>query len=116
MSKLTCPLCGREMTAIETHAGRGELYCGHCDLTIGGNEAKTPDELEALLRQRTCHTVSMDCFGNPPYNQSGLNGNSPACGCSECGAPWSTMGVFRGNQLRHNFKACPICGRRVVGA
>ena len=62
----------------------------------------------------TCHTVAMDCFGNPPYNTSGLNGNSTACGCSECGAPWSTMGIFRGNQLKHNFKACPICGRKVV--
>ena len=69
----------------------------------------------ATVGRGTCHTVSMDCFGNPPYNQSGLNGNDPACGCSECGAPWSTTGLFRGNKLRHNFKACPICGRRIVG-
>lgn len=70
------------------------------------------DFLERLVE--TCHTVPMDCFGNPPYNQSGLAGNSTAVGCSECGAPWSTMGIFRGNQLKHNFKACPICGRRVA--
>ena len=44
-----CPLCGRDMTAIETYPGRGELYCGHCDLTIGGNNAKTPEELIALM-------------------------------------------------------------------
>ena len=44
-----CPLCGRNMTAIETYPGRGELYCGHCDLTIGGNDAKTPEELIALM-------------------------------------------------------------------
>ena len=44
-----CPLCGRNMTAVETHPGRGELYCGHCDLTIGGNDAKTPEELIALM-------------------------------------------------------------------
>lgn len=44
-----CPLCGRDMTAIETHSGRGELYCDHCDLTIGGNDAKTPEELMALM-------------------------------------------------------------------
>lgn len=44
-----CPLCGRDMTAIETYPGRGELYCGHCDLTIGGNDAKTPEELIALM-------------------------------------------------------------------
>ena len=44
-----CPICGREMTAIETHPGRGELYCGKCDLTIGGNEAKTPEELQEIV-------------------------------------------------------------------
>lgn len=44
-----CPLCGRNMTAIETYPGRGELYCGHCDLAIGGNDAKTPEELIALM-------------------------------------------------------------------
>jgi len=49
MNDKPCPICGREMTAIETYAGRGELYCGHCDLTIGGNEAKTPGELQALM-------------------------------------------------------------------
>lgn len=75
----------------------------------------TPEQaIEATLGQGTCHTVGMDCFGNPPYNQSGLHGNSTACGCSECGAPWSVVGLFRGNALSHNFKACPICGRRVV--
>lgn len=65
------------------------------------------------LGREKCRTVSMDCFGNPPYNESGLNGNSTAVGCSECGAPWSTCGLFRGNQLKHNFKACPICGREI---
>lgn len=74
----------------------------------------TPEQaIEATLGRGKCHTVSMDCFGNPPYNKSGLNGNSTACGCSECGAPWSTCGMFRGNKLKHNFNACPICGREV---
>lgn len=53
MNDKPCPLCGREMTAIDTYPGKVELYCGNCDLTIGSNEAKTPDELEALpLRGR----------------------------------------------------------------
>ena len=69
--------------------------------------------VETTLGRGKCKTVSMDCFGNPPYNMSGLSGNSTAVGCSECGAPWSTCGLFRGNQLKHNFKACPICGREV---
>ena len=69
---------------------------------------------DALAKMETCHAVSMDCFGNPPYNQSGLNGNDIVLGCSECGVPWSTSGIFRGNFLKHNFKACPLCGRRVV--
>lgn len=49
--KEPCPLCGRDMIAIETHVGRGELYCGHCDLTIGGNDAKTPQELIELMNR-----------------------------------------------------------------
>ena len=77
----------------------------------------TPEQAIGMtLGSGECRTVAMDCFGNPPYNTSGLNGNSTACGCSECGAPWSTVGMFRGNRLKHNFKACPICGRKVVGA
>lgn len=80
------------------------------EATLGATDAK-PTQAES---SGECHTVSMDCFGNPPFNQSGLNGNSTACGCSECGAPWSTCGLFRGNALRHNFKACPICGAKVV--
>ena len=40
------------MTAIETYPGRGELYCGNCDLVIGGNEAKTPAELQAITKDR----------------------------------------------------------------
>lgn len=43
--QLTCPLCGHEMTAIETYPGRGELYCGKCGLTIGGSEPMTLEEL-----------------------------------------------------------------------
>jgi len=76
----------------------------------------SPEQAVEMVDEReACHTVLMDCFGNPPYNKSGLNGNDVACGCSECGAPWSTMGVFRGNKLKHNFKACPLCGRKVIG-
>ena len=75
---------------------------------------RTPIQaVEISLGRGKCKTVSMDCFGNPPFNMSGLNGNSTAVGCSECGAPWSTCGLFRGNALKHNFKACPICGREV---
>ena len=90
MSEKPCPLCGREMTAIETYAGRGELYCGKCDLTIGGNEAKTPDELMKLLEQRTCeveycadfmgwHCKSCDTLW------MGLRDQKPSY-CMRCGA------------------------------
>ena len=95
---MLCPLCGREMTAIETYAGRGELYCGHCDLTIGGNEAKTPDELVALLEQRTCKDVA-----EPPSD--GTFWPAPHFECSKCGHKHVSMSyVF----------FCPNCGRRVV--
>ena len=107
MSEMTCPLCGREMTAIETHPGRGELYCGHCDLTIGGNEAKTPDELVALLGQRTCHIVKTwtdsDYADHWRYS------------CSECGYQIEVgeRDVATGNPISHaNF--CWNCGRKVI--
>ena len=74
----------------------------------------TPEQaIAATVGRGMCRTVLMDCFGNPPFNKSGLNGNDVVCGCSECGAPWGTTGLFRGNKIRHNFKACPICGRTV---
>lgn len=79
------------------------------------SHSTTPEEaVDFIVGPKTCHAVGMDCFGNPPYNQTGLNGNDPAIGCSECGAPWSTCGLFRGTQMSHNFVACPICGRRIV--
>ena len=85
------------------------------DMLFIDNEIISPeDTVDVTVGRETCHTVLMDCFGNPPYNKSGLNGNDIACGCSECGVPWSTMGIFRGNKLKHNFKACPLCGRKVV--
>ena len=43
-----CPLCGREMTAIKTYSGNGELYCVSCDLAICVNNAKTLEELKTL--------------------------------------------------------------------
>ena len=41
------------------------------------------ERLSDILGSGECETISMDCFGNPPFNQTGLNGNSTACGCSE---------------------------------
>lgn len=120
-----CPFCGGEAVIAQSDAGCWSVVCKRCNTGIFRPRCN-PDEwnayateaeaIEAWNRraERTCHTVSMDCFGNPPFNTSGFNGNSTACGCSECGAPWSTMGIFRGNQLSHNFRACPICGAKVV--
>ena len=102
MSEMTCPLCGQEMAAIETYAGRGELYCDHCDLTIGGNEAKTPDELMALLEQRTCHF-------NVVINQDpSRRGRGNICECDKCGYQCA-----RGFIEDERFKYCPNCGKRI---
>ena len=106
MSDKPCPLCGREMTAIESYAGRGELYCGHCDLTIGGNEAKTPDELMALLGQRTC----VDTDDDPNDFK-----------CSSCGArsyiqandTYTTVLDDHVTILK-KFNYCPNCGKQIV--
>ena len=107
MSEITCPLCGREMTAIEAYPGYGELYCVYCDLTIGGNEAKTPDELKALLEQRTCKNIGDGTFV-----------------CSECGAYVQITDVGRSfldesgkrwywTSNKHKFRHCPNCGKRI---
>ena len=100
-----CGADGRMLVAWDAGADREHM------LTL---TRLTPSQaVEMALGGGKCKTVSMDCFGNPPFNTSGLSGNNTAVGCSECGAPWSTCGLFRGNQLKHNFKACPICGREV---
>ena len=93
MNDKPCPLCLREMTAIETHAGRGELYCVHCDLVIGGNEAKTPDELMGLLRLMTCSNISK-------YTN--------VFKCSACGFEYDFVtDPYQGPHY------CPNCGRRI---
>lgn len=48
-----CPLCGEQPVALETHPGYGELYCGNCDLVLGGNNAMTPEELTERWNRRT---------------------------------------------------------------
>ena len=75
----------------------------------------TPEMAIDVTLHETCHVILMDCFGNKPFNRTGLAGNDVTCGCSECGAPWGRLSIFRGNMLKHNFSACPICGRRVAG-
>ena len=81
------------MTALETHAGRGELYCGNCDLTIGGNEAKTPDELMRILGRGECENA---CRGH------GFT-------CSICG--YGERFVRNDSIELPNF--CPNCGKAV---
>ena len=82
-----CPFCGGEVTAIETHPGRGELYCGKCDLVMCGDNAKTPEELTQAWNtraERTCTPV--DYIGE---YYSHIVGESDEyygafCVCSEC--------------------------------
>ena len=102
MSDKPCPLCGRELEAIETYPGRGELYCGHCDLVIGGNEAKTPDELTKLLEQRTCHIETTESWlPAERYHR-----------CKSCGAFFAVLNASHDIPPR----VCPNCGRRVASA
>ena len=104
MSDKPCPLCGREMTAIETHARRGELYCVHCDLTIGANEAKTPDELMELLEQRMCHDKGYIDDGEWYFV------------CSDCGCEFEYTDFaceFADGRRLGSPNFCPNCGRRI---
>lgn len=94
MSELKpCPFCGGSPTAIETHPGRGELYCGNCDVVLGGNNAMTPDELTEAWNtrsERTCHRVRRDTW---------------IWECSLCGSK-------HGYGALYNY--CPNCGAKVV--
>ena len=47
-----CPWCGGQPTAIETYPGRGELYCGNCDVVMGSTNAMTPEELVRAWNKR----------------------------------------------------------------
>lgn len=69
---------GWEYEAVESS------YGDELSLQAEYAEWATPAQAaEMTLERGKCKTVSMDCFGNPPFNTSGLNGNSTAAGCSE---------------------------------
>lgn len=99
MSELKpCPFCGGKPTAIETHPGRGELYCGTCDVVLGGNNAMTPEELTAAWNTRHVETCTVE------RNESGCNFAYRLWTLS-CGHTVWTMGDAP------NY--CPTCGRKV---
>lgn len=99
---LPCPFCGGKPTAIETHPGRGELYCGKCDLVMCGDNAKTPEELTQAWNTRHVETCRMiydeEASGDELWPTEAFH-------CSECGK-W----VYAG---KPNY--CPNCGRKVEG-
>lgn len=95
-SLLPCPFCGGKPTAIETHPGRGELYCGKCDLVMCGDNAKTPEELTQAWNTRhveTCKVVGsyyselMDVyvFSFSCRDSIWWNDEEPPNYCPECG-------------------------------
>lgn len=112
-----CPLCGREMTAIETYPGRGELYCGNCDLVIGGNEAKTPEELQAITNNSkkrkkpmgvvTCEADDTDLIPFVRADNDDLNvGYIHVMECSVCGGTYE--------HVNGSYEFCPRCGAKVL--
>lgn len=78
-----CPFCGGIVTAIETYPGRGELYCGLCDLVLGGNDAKTPEELTQTWNTRINDIGKMEYGGEVKATALKL----AVWFCSECGSP-----------------------------
>ena len=100
----TCPLCGKHMTAIETHPGRGELHCAECDLTIGGNDAKTPDELMAILERGECEMET-----DYDYLHDGIPDTPEDTWAYKCCACGGSFRYERGTKPNY----CPECGRAV---
>ena len=95
MSELKpCPFCGRNPTAIETYPGRGELYCGSCDVVMGGEEPKTQEELIKSWNARADERGECCMYENL---------SRPGWLCSECGK--------RNDDRNPNY--CPNCGRKV---
>lgn len=100
----SCPFCGGQPTAIETHMGRGELYCGTCDVVMGGNEAKTPEELTEAWNTRAERTCR-------------IRGGE----CDQCGAIiheranmyWVPVEDGMRTVEHHDVRYCPNCGRKV---
>lgn len=97
------------MTAIETYPGRGELYCGNCDLVIGGNEAKTPEELQALTNVGvgTCEADDTDLIPFVLADSDDIGvGYIHVMECSVCGGTYE--------HVNGSYEFCPRCGRKVL--
>ena len=105
-----CPLCREEMTALETHAGRGELYCGNCDLTIGGNEAKTPDELMRILGRGECEMDVLDTGNEAAYEHYEY-----IMHCKSCHQEFGYVQYNEDGDTWQDEKPafCPKCGKAV---
>ena len=111
-----CPLCGGEIITIETHPGRGEIYCVSCDLVLGGDNAMTPDELTEKWNTRTTDQAiaatlgagecEVECFDDGV--DEGMDGEwysyAPPTWYLSCGHD------VQGTE-RPNF--CVVCGKAV---
>ena len=99
MSELKpCPFCGGDPVAIETRPGRGELYCGNCDVVLGGNNAMTAEEWTDAWNARAERTCIAEENSDASYGDCMFV-------CSECGADLD-------NERLPNY--CPQCGAKVV--
>ncbi len=107
---LSCPFCGGEPTAIETYPGRGEIYCGTCDVVLGGNEAKTPEELTEAWNTRT---ASGDDFSRAVHDGHLWRRVRDHIKCRICGLNIESvipLDGCNGNAISY----CPNCGTEVV--
>lgn len=116
-----CPFCGGKVTAIETYPGRGEIYCGKCDIVMGSCEAMTAEELTRAWNTRVEPITLMSPIttvseGEPqtyvPLRtcRNVLAGKIAFFRCSECGEE-SDVHTFEGGP---HVNYCPGCGAKVV--
>lgn len=108
---LPCPHCGGEAELVRNSSGSYFVRCTNRQCA-----AKTrlyhENEVGARMAwnkraEPTCHIVSMDMAGNPPYRKGNVIYDALSDGCSECGYPFDTMN----NGVPAH---CHNCGARVT--
>ena len=108
-----CPLCGGEVITIETHPGCGEIYCGNCDLVLGGDNAMTPDELiEKWNRRAKAKQGEVACMRCPMTFSDPCQDRIEECR-RDCAWLVEVDPETRNEKFRKRY-ACAVAGKKAA--